>query len=108
MSNPFDIIDARLSNIEALLLDIKHSPKDKNSTEQSGQWFDIAGLCCYLPGRFTKKDICAHLQNKTIPFHKKDRKILFLRSEIDTWLIQSDQVTTKGTLTAKYKEASYG
>jgi hypothetical protein len=26
MSNPFDIIDARLSNIENLLLDIKHSP----------------------------------------------------------------------------------
>lgn len=26
ISNPFSIIDARLSNIESLLLDIKHSP----------------------------------------------------------------------------------
>lgn len=28
MNNPFDTIDARLSNIETLLLDIKHSPSD--------------------------------------------------------------------------------
>lgn len=27
MSNPFEVIDARLSNIESLLLDIKHPPK---------------------------------------------------------------------------------
>jgi excisionase family DNA binding protein len=26
MNNPFEIIDARLSNIETLLLDIKHQP----------------------------------------------------------------------------------
>ncbi len=26
--NPFDLIDARLSNIENLLLDIKHQPKE--------------------------------------------------------------------------------
>ncbi|QIH39734.1 helix-turn-helix domain-containing protein [Flavobacterium sp. Sr18] len=29
MSNPFEVIDARLSNIESLLLDIKHPPKQK-------------------------------------------------------------------------------
>jgi len=27
MNNPFEVIDARLSNIESLLLDIKHNPK---------------------------------------------------------------------------------
>jgi len=28
MNNPFDTIDARLSNIENLLLDLKHAPKE--------------------------------------------------------------------------------
>ena len=26
MNNPFEVIDARLSNIESLLLDLKHTP----------------------------------------------------------------------------------
>lgn len=29
MSNPFETIDQRLSNIENLLLDIKHNPKEE-------------------------------------------------------------------------------
>lgn len=34
MNNPFEIIDARLSNIETLLLDIKHQPKQAEPTEK--------------------------------------------------------------------------
>jgi hypothetical protein len=33
MNNPFEIIDARLSNIENLLLDLKHSSNDHLPTE---------------------------------------------------------------------------
>lgn len=32
MNNPFEIIDARLSNIEKLLIDLKHKPKETIST----------------------------------------------------------------------------
>lgn len=35
MSNPFEIIDARLSNIESLLLDIKHPPKQSENKRYS-------------------------------------------------------------------------
>lgn len=31
MSNPFEAIDARLSNIESLLLDLKHTPQTAES-----------------------------------------------------------------------------
>lgn len=34
MNNPFNEIDARLSNIENLLLDIKHTPKEENVNEK--------------------------------------------------------------------------
>ena len=33
--NPFETIDARLSNIENLLLDLKHPPKDKSTPPPS-------------------------------------------------------------------------
>lgn len=34
MNNPFEIIDSRLSNIENLLLDIKHQPKEDLSNKR--------------------------------------------------------------------------
>jgi excisionase family DNA binding protein len=34
MTNPFEIIEARLSNIETLLLDIKHQPRQEEPTEK--------------------------------------------------------------------------
>ena len=34
MSNPFKTIDVRLSNIETLLLDIKHKPKEDLSNKR--------------------------------------------------------------------------
>lgn len=33
MNNPFEIIEQRLSNIENLLLDIKHKPAEEDKTE---------------------------------------------------------------------------
>ena len=36
MTNPFQTIDARLSNIENILLDLKHSPKDTATQPPTG------------------------------------------------------------------------
>ena len=33
MNNPFEVIDERLSNIESLLLDIKHRPIEEEKSE---------------------------------------------------------------------------
>lgn len=42
MSNPFETIDQRLSNIENLLLDIKHNPK-----EETEKIFSVKELADY-------------------------------------------------------------
>lgn len=34
MNNPFEVIDTRLSNIETLLLELKHQPKQATPTDQ--------------------------------------------------------------------------
>ena len=37
MNNPFEVIDARLSNIESLLLDLKHTPPTNEQKEKNYQ-----------------------------------------------------------------------
>jgi excisionase family DNA binding protein len=86
MSNPFDTIDARLSNIETLLLDIKHAPFISQLHTEVDQWFDIQGLCNYLPDKPTRPTVYGWVHFSVIPYHKGGKKLRFLKSEIDTWL----------------------
>lgn len=41
MSNPFEVINSRLTNIEALLLDIKHEPVSEKQPHQSTDETDL-------------------------------------------------------------------
>jgi excisionase family DNA binding protein len=85
-TNPFDTIDSRLSNIENLLLDLKLKPQDsKNHNEDV--WFDLTELCNYLPDKPKKPTVYAWVSTNTIPCYKGKKKLRFLKSEIDAWLI---------------------
>ena len=35
MNNPFEVIEARLNNIETLLLDLKHTPKEQSEQPET-------------------------------------------------------------------------
>ena len=53
MNNPFETIDARLSNIENLLLDLKHTPKETGT-------FPLPSDFKYIPIQdIFKKKICS-------------------------------------------------
>lgn len=41
MSNPFEVINSRLTNIEALLLDIKHEPVNEKQPHQPTDETDL-------------------------------------------------------------------
>ncbi len=86
MNNPFEILNDRLSNIENLLLDMKHSPKEANIASNADVWFDLMELCDYLPDKPKKPTVYTWVKLKTIPFHKGKKKLRFLKSEIDQWL----------------------
>lgn len=84
MSNPFELIDARLATIETLLLDIKH-PSPKTTTDivdrVKDENFTIKQLSKYWqchPQTIMKKKRAG-----LIPFHQSGRKVFFKRSEID-------------------------
>lgn len=90
MINPFEIIETRLGNIERLLLDIKSDTKDSASPSEADRWFDIEEVCLYLPSKPARATIYHKVHFNEIPFHKGtgEKKLRFLKSEIDTWLNQ--------------------
>jgi hypothetical protein len=70
----------KVSNLEVQL---------KNSMGQQPEadtWFDINELCQYLPDKPAKPTIYGYCQKRSIFYHKKGKKLYFLKSEIDSWL----------------------
>lgn len=51
------------------------------------RWFDIDELCEYLPEKPSKVAIYKKVNKKAIPFEKPNKKLIFLKSRIDTWLL---------------------
>lgn len=54
------------------------------------QWLDIDALCEYLPDKPAKQTVYGWVCKKIIPFHKKGKKLQFLKSEIDRWLLSDE------------------
>lgn len=75
MTNPFAELEARLSNIEALLLDIKHNPQTQTSTPPQPFIKGIHELAKFLkvcPARAQK------LKNAGVfPYWQDGRTLLF-------------------------------
>lgn len=86
MNNPFETIEARLSNIETLLLDIKHAPRDSDNQSDPDKWFNLDELCEYLPDKPAKATIYGKVHLRLIPFTKQGKSLIFRKSEIDEWL----------------------
>jgi hypothetical protein len=83
----FDQLPAAVSQILEKVSGIEQQLQ--NSLKQvpaSDTWFDLNELCRYHPDKPAKPTIYAYVQGRTIPFHKKGKKLFFLKSEIDAWL----------------------
>ncbi len=76
MNNPFKAIDDRLSNIETLLLDIKHEPKENQSNKRYSikEASDILGV---IP-----LTIRNHIKNGTIKAEKLGRKYFIKHTDL--------------------------
>ena len=56
------------------------------SQPASDQWLNVQELSEYLPDRPAVATIYEYTANDKIPFHKKSKRLYFLKSEIDEWL----------------------
>lgn len=90
MNNPFEIIDARLSNIETLLLDIKHTPKEQIEKKDTGGIeiaIDETGL--------TSHSIYRLVSERKIPHAKKGGRLYFSRKALQKWIEEGQRSIKK-------------
>lgn len=82
MPNAITGVLKKLSVLESKidgLYDIVQSEKEET-------WFTVAELRAYLPTHPVEHTIYCWTSNREIPFHKRGKRIMFLKSEIDGWL----------------------
>lgn len=57
---------------------------------QAKEWLNIKELCDYLPDKPAMATVYGWVGHKQIPFRKSGKKLRFLRSEIDKWLLNGN------------------
>jgi hypothetical protein len=71
----------KLNDIERLLLE-----QGNEQSQQTETWFDLNQLCNYLPDKPARATVYGWVHTGIIPCHKGQKKLRFLKSEIDQWL----------------------
>ena len=89
----------RLNELEALITNsvekaLKHHPSFKNeSTTAPDIWFDVDGFCDYHPDKPKKPTVYGWVHSRSVPCHRGQKKLRFLKSEIDLWLKSGKKLT---------------
>lgn len=60
---------------------------------EPNKWFTIDELIEYLPEKPAKQTIYGMVSSGRIPFAKRSKRLLFLKSQIDEWLKSSSRVS---------------
>jgi len=70
----------KVEQLEKLLSNQNHSQPEQD------QWFNLEDLKNYHPDHPASPTVYAWVSQRLIPFHKKGKKLMFLKSEIDSYL----------------------
>jgi excisionase family DNA binding protein len=91
----FDEVPTAISKLFTKLNEIEQLIMEQNNQLYTKQeiWFDLEQLVNYDPEKRTKPTFYGYVHSRTIPFHKRGKKLLFLKSEIDTWLKEGRRKT---------------
>jgi excisionase family DNA binding protein len=90
MQNPFETIEARLSNIENLILDLKHLPqKEDNNPDQLLTIKQAAQLLC-----LSVPTIYGLVHRAEIPVSKRGKRLYFSKAELTQWIKDGRKKTT--------------
>ena len=79
MNNPFAEIEVRLSNIENLILDLKHQPKQV-STDKTEQLLTIQQASEFL--NLSVPTLYMYVHRTEIPYMKKSKRLYFSKKEL--------------------------
>ena len=90
MENPFEIILQKLENIEKVLEELKN-----RQTENPSDKFDIlstSDVADYI--KLTVSSVYGLVHYNKIPYCKKGKKLYFIKSDIDKWILEGSNKTT--------------
>jgi excisionase family DNA binding protein len=77
----------KVEKIETLL------SAEQTTQPEGDQWFNLDDFCKYHPDHPAKPTVYAWIGQRSIPYHKKGKKLMFLKSEIDSWLKEGRRKT---------------
>jgi excisionase family DNA binding protein len=84
MSNPFEVIEARLNSIENLILDLKHKPIKVEPNEQPEQFLSIQEASAFL--NLTVPTLYSKVSKGELPVMKRSKRLYFSRTELMDYL----------------------
>lgn len=91
MNNPFETLDARLSNIENLLLDIKHKHVIPAPHVEQDELLTIQQTAELL--KLSVPTVYGLVSRKAIPVMKKSKRLYFSKQSIIEWVKSGRQKT---------------
>ena len=92
MTNPFEVIETRLSNIETLLLDLKHQPQQVEPTALPDQLLTIQQAAELL--HLSVPTLYSKVSKREIPCMKQGKRLYFSQKELVEYLKLGRKKTT--------------
>jgi excisionase family DNA binding protein len=93
LPNAFTLLSREIGEIKELLQQLNYQ-----ELLEPDRWFDLNDFCEYHPDKPSKATVYGWVSAKTIPVHKTGKKLRFLKSEIDEWLLQGKKRTYSDAL----------
>ena len=90
-SNPFETLEARLSNIETLILDIKDQTKHVKPTDDSDEFLTIPQAAKLL--HLSVPTMYGKTHRNELPFMKRGKRVLFSKKQLIEYIEQGRKLT---------------
>lgn len=91
MNNPFEVIEARLNNIETLLLDLKHLPKEQGEQPETDELLTVQDTAKFLS--LSVPTVYTLISKGELPVMKRSKRCYFSKSELVNYLKQGRKKT---------------
>lgn len=91
MNNPFEVIEARLNNIETLLLDLKHTPQTQGEQPETDELLTVQDTAKFLS--LSVPTIYTLISRGELPVMKRSKRCYFSKVELINYLKQGRKKT---------------
>ena len=91
MNNPFEVIEARLNNIETLLLDLKHKPKELGEQPETEELLTVQDAAKFLS--LSVATVYTLISKCELPVMKRSKRCYFSKIELINYLKQGRKKT---------------